>query len=1475
MASDTSQVKKLLVIAGLVGAGAIVSAPLAMAGLNYITAGIVVGGIVAVALIVTGCMAIWKMLIAKAGKGFLGRMQVFLRNKPNISDPAELAKIDQLSRKFEEGLDKFRAAGKNLYTVPWYLLVGQPGSGKTEAIRKCGVGFPPGLQDEQAGTGGTVSMDWWFTNNAVIVDTAGRFVIDQNSAKDGALSAEWQEFLRLLSTSRPNCPINGLLLVIPADSLLADQGNEIHDKANRLSQRMGLIQRSLGVRFPVYILVTKCDKIPGFRDFFRELSDPMLQSQIMGWSNPAPLDSPFNPEVVSEHLGQVRNRLLRRRMKLIEDPVNSDDANGRRLDQVDSLYSFPDELMKLTPRLRGYLELIFATGDWTGKPLFLRGIYFTSAIESGVEVDQAVAQALNIPLSVLQQKGGEVARNRTLFLKDLFIKKIFAEDGLVTRAGNTRKLQWRRKAVLIGAGIAACIALMVCSWFSLLKFQQTIGSVEAGWPEIADDARNDPADMPVFQLDPTRPDNQYRYYPASDGALDAASRVAMMVQSMPVDMQKELTVPTIFKPAADGLGLILNKNSGGLQQMRTKAYEQLVEGEVIGPAVDAARESFIHQHKQAVWSSDTAPARMAALAELVRLEVAHDKLNSSADTQDASLVDLSALVHPALASDDQAKFDGEAKSLQEAVGWMYAPEHHAGAWPPASLWPTPEDGKSTTEADEALARGTEQFEQYWKAQLDPNGDNFAAIVSLNKSLTTFVTDEKNNLLPTTQPSVDTTAAYAKQIGLWSDQVRKLSDDQADADGLIAKVQLDQSGSLDAAYRAAVAKVGDAAKKSVADLLGLFPASSDASAPLPPELGQMKAELTRFSGSLQGLIDAAAGSQPAPEVDSLARTVTDPVDATQSPAFDLAVKLLNQAGAEVADAGSAQSSIVGLDDINAHEKKLTDGLAQHGDPQLAPAVSVAVTVVDWAAAQRRYRVLSAELKNLPGNAADVEQLVAAAAAQAPPHSHPTIAFTDWDATGKGTYNPSFDPTSADAVLQKWNPFIDALAKPVLNQKDLSQSYSALSGVVTGYMDDYVDYWDVEVPSHALVVKAPSYQKVIEGFNNQNNTVLRIREELVQLGKDRQAALRLPFDPNLNLATKLDAPRPDKLKTDVAALDGAITDAQDPNNLPIWEQPLENWTSVADDVLTARETILQLTPNKLNTQYLYPPPAPDQQFYARQYFSDLTRLALAELAEGYNTVAVNNLRKLKQSVGFPFPLPPGDTRTFNPDLDLAALPTVIDSVNAIGQVAQQQIDATTLAGGQPTGDDQTQKNIDMLCGKGFAGKDDLAWISRVQQIAKVLTRSQPNLPVQCTITVLRSADLDPSLPRPDPNGPTNFGGGVALWIDGIRQNVVNLEQPGAVLTAQQSIPLTGQSTDQLAIKGYAYPEDKDRQKNEIQMNSFSGQWSCLHWLLDPTTGALPSPDAKAWYVPVRLPKDPKTIEFWLKFEFDNASGTLPTN
>jgi hypothetical protein len=410
-----------------------------------------------------------------------------------ISDPRQRADLDALRRKFLDGLQVFKSRGKDIYKLPWFVIIGESGSGKSMAIRNSGIDFPPGMQDELQGSGGTINMDWWFTNRGIIVDTAGKMIIPDEADSDlrgeWKPQAEWVEFLRLLRRSRPHCPINGLLLVLSTESLIKDSADKIARKASRLAQQLDLIQRTLDVRFPVYLLVTKCDLMEGFREFSDNISDPLLQHQMFGWSNPDPLDAAFRPDLVEQFLNTVADRVRRRRLALLRESAVAGKAGetqtffrssfdtvhtsrARRVDDVNSVFALPSSLMRLAPRLRRYLETIFVAGEWSAKPIFLRGIYFTSSMREGSALDEALALATNVSVDELPESGR--SESRAFFLRDFFNEKVFREGGLVTRATNTLKMLRQRRLAIFGTASVALLLLLCFVWFSYSNLRTSV-----------------------------------------------------------------------------------------------------------------------------------------------------------------------------------------------------------------------------------------------------------------------------------------------------------------------------------------------------------------------------------------------------------------------------------------------------------------------------------------------------------------------------------------------------------------------------------------------------------------------------------------------------------------------------------------------------------------------------------------------------------------------------------------------------------------------------------------------------------------------------------------------------------------------------------------------------------------------------------------------------------------------------------------
>lgn len=120
-----------------------------------------------------------------------------------FDEAAQILKKAHFNAPGQRGQWTQRFSTQYLYQLPWYVIIGAPGSGKTTALVNSGLQFP--LADRFGktalrGIGGTRNCDWWFTNEAVLLDTAGRYTTQESEQAQDA--GEWLSFVDLLRKYR-------------------------------------------------------------------------------------------------------------------------------------------------------------------------------------------------------------------------------------------------------------------------------------------------------------------------------------------------------------------------------------------------------------------------------------------------------------------------------------------------------------------------------------------------------------------------------------------------------------------------------------------------------------------------------------------------------------------------------------------------------------------------------------------------------------------------------------------------------------------------------------------------------------------------------------------------------------------------------------------------------------------------------------------------------------------------------------------------------------------------------------------------------------------------------------------------------------------------------------------------------------------------------------------------------------------------
>ncbi|WP_213302425.1 type VI secretion system membrane subunit TssM [Paraburkholderia sacchari] len=421
------------------------------------------------------------------------------------------ADVNALRKRFEEAmaiLRKSRVKGRfgsqYVYQLPWYMFVGAPGTGKTTALTHSGLKFPLSTQlGDQAvgGVGGTRNCDWWFTDDAVLLDTAGRFTTQDSFA--AADQAAWGGFLQLLRKYRPRRPLNGVIVAVSAQDLLQLSDTQRALQAQAVHERLKELYERLGTHFPVYVLVTKCDLLAGFAEFFDDLGRDERE-QVWGmtfaFDEGGAQGKPGNPNDVTAQIStqfpaEFAALAQRLQARVLHRMQQETDTRRRAL-----VYGFPQQFAGLEGVLQTFLNDAFSASRYE-KPVLLRGVYFTSGTQEGRPIDRvmsAVAAALGLQQQVLLP---DASAGRAYFITRLMRDVIFHEAGL---AGTNRGLERRRawiQRIALGAITLFTVLSLVAFFISYQRNEAYVGHAAQRVDALKQLAQSTPAtDNPLALL---------------------------------------------------------------------------------------------------------------------------------------------------------------------------------------------------------------------------------------------------------------------------------------------------------------------------------------------------------------------------------------------------------------------------------------------------------------------------------------------------------------------------------------------------------------------------------------------------------------------------------------------------------------------------------------------------------------------------------------------------------------------------------------------------------------------------------------------------------------------------------------------------------------------------------------------------------------------------------------------------------------
>ncbi|SMF51616.1 type VI secretion system protein ImpL [Azospirillum oryzae] len=340
-----------------------------------------------------------------------------------------------LARIYGEGLDILTRQMRGPLRrgdIPWFLAFGVGGPALL-ATDPTHVSWP---EDGNTGDG-----CWWFCEGAAILHAGA------DSADGSRLDASWPALVAAVGKRPMRRPLDGILLMVGADELLAAAEREaprkaLAKRAESLRARLRAIRDDLGMVCPVHVVVVRAESLDGFADLCAAIPAALLDSTL-GWTSQQDWLLPFEPARVGEAFDAIRSDLA-----LLEADALAAGTAGVRLPLLAS------SLETLRHPLALFLDSALG-GDEAAEPFPLRGIALTGACATAT--------------------GGR----RPAFARDLLPGRAFAEPGY-GRPSEAAFLKGRRRRRIAQATLAAsATVLSLAAW-------QGFAAVSAGSPAVAD-----------------------------------------------------------------------------------------------------------------------------------------------------------------------------------------------------------------------------------------------------------------------------------------------------------------------------------------------------------------------------------------------------------------------------------------------------------------------------------------------------------------------------------------------------------------------------------------------------------------------------------------------------------------------------------------------------------------------------------------------------------------------------------------------------------------------------------------------------------------------------------------------------------------------------------------------------------------------------------------------------------------------------
>lgn len=384
--------------------------------------------------------------------------------------------------------------------LPWYLVLGAAGSGKSSLLTASSLRLLrcEGAAFEQPDP---LACAWWVGERAMFVEVSAGPRDTPQAARDADVDAgspqaspesiepasasatpgadeSWGELMDALRRRRGDLPLHGVVLTLDCAVLARGTAEQRGASAALVRRRLLQLQGALGTQLPAYLVMSKADALTGFDEFFRA-ADSRVRGGLgeaswgftLPWRDSRTAQAPQAPQL----RGQLRDEfglLCQGLRELLPACLQQEPLLSRRC----RMFEFPHAHAELAARVQEWLETVFA--QWPGSApdarrralgpgprrpgqppgLALRGVFFASCANGR---DAAAAQS-------------GTARFAACLLRDSLLA-----DCVLARPDDPRLRRRRQRSAVVGCALllGVCAALYAMHG-SYMRAQHRLGALQ-------------------------------------------------------------------------------------------------------------------------------------------------------------------------------------------------------------------------------------------------------------------------------------------------------------------------------------------------------------------------------------------------------------------------------------------------------------------------------------------------------------------------------------------------------------------------------------------------------------------------------------------------------------------------------------------------------------------------------------------------------------------------------------------------------------------------------------------------------------------------------------------------------------------------------------------------------------------------------------------------------------------------------------